>query len=212
MQCKVIPNLLLISYFIIILSLAGLAYIVSRKIPILMKLPLEPDSGIIVQKQKITIAEKAVDFVKEKIAHPNYLLVALGWLEKSLRKTRILFLKIDRYFISLISKSREKSREVAVKSKGWISQRRMKKIERLKMLADLRRTTEEKEEMLLSILKQNPKDIKAYKELGSLYLEQGNAHDAKAAFEETLKLNPDDELANEKIGEIEEAENKNNNE
>ena len=93
-----------------------------------------------------------------------------------------------------------------------MSQRRMKKIERLKMLADLRRTTEEKEEMLLSILKQNPKDIKAYKELGSLYLEQGNAHDAKAAFEETLKLNPDDELANEKIGEIEEAENKNNNE
>lgn len=199
---------MLIPYLIIIFSLAGIIYVVFKKIPVLMKLPLEPDNNF-AKEQEIPIAEKAVNFIKEKIAHPNYLLVVLGWLEKILRKTRILFLKIDRHFVSLISKSREKSREMAVKSKGWMSERRMKKIGHLKIMADLRRTAEDREEMLLAILKQNPKDIKAYKELGLLYLEQGNTHDAKAAFEEALKINPEDELANEKIEEMEKMESGN---
>jgi len=187
-----------IPYLIIILSLIGLACIIYRKIPTLIKLPLEPaENGA----PDVSLREKTVNIIKA-LAHPNYWLVFLGWLEKSLRKIRILFLKLDNFFISLIAKSREKSHEMAIKSREWMSERRMKKIDKLKMLADLRRTSEEKEEMLLSILKQNPRDIKAYKELGALYLEQNNLHDAEAAFKEALRINPEDEIAILKLEEI----------
>ncbi len=148
-----------------------------------------------------------MDMIKDKIAHPNYWLVFLGGLEKTLRKIRILFLKLDTFFISLIAKSRERSKDLTVKSKSWMSERRMKKIERLKLLADLRRTPGEREEVLLRILKQNPKDVKAYKDLGLLYMEQKNLQDAKAAFEEVIKINPEDELAKENLEEIKKAEN-----
>jgi tetratricopeptide (TPR) repeat protein len=161
-------------------------------------LPAEPAENA---APGVSLREKMVNLLKA-IAHPNYWLVFLGWLEKSLRKTRILFLKLDNFFISLIAKSREKSSEMAIKSREWMSESRMKKIDKLKMLADLRRTSEEKEEMLLSILKQNPRDIKAYKELGMLYLEQNNPHDAASAFEEVLKINPEDETAILKLEEI----------
>jgi len=189
---------LIIPYLIIILSIVGLVFIVSRKIPTLIKLPAEPDQNAL---PGVPLRERAVNLAKT-ISHPNFWLVFLGWLEKTLRKARILFLKLDNFFISLIAKSREKSSEMAEKSKEWMSERRMQKIGKLKMMADLRRTAEEKEEMFLSILKQNPRDIKAYKDLGQLYMDQGNTHDAEAAFKESLKINPEDEVAIAKIEEI----------
>lgn len=194
----IVHNSLIIPYLIIILSLAGLAFIVYRKIPTLIKLPAEPDENSL---PGVPLREKTVNLIKT-IAHPNFWLVFLGWLEKTLRKTRILFLKLDNFFISLIAKSREKSHEMAIKSKEWMSESRMKKIGKLKMMADLRRTSEEKEEMLLSILKQNPRDIKAYKDLGQLYMDLGNIHDAESAFKEALKINPEDETAILKLEEI----------
>lgn len=195
-----------IPYIIIILSLAGLVFIVFRKIPTLVKLPTEPVENSL---PKISLKERAANLAKN-ISHPDFWLVFLGWLEKVLRKVRILFLKMDSFFISLIGKSREKSNQMAIKSKEWMSERRTKKIEKLKMLADLRRTSEEKEDMLLSILKQNPRDIKAYKELGALYLEQKNIQDAQSAFEEVLKINPEDEVAIAKLEEIKTIFNENN--
>jgi tetratricopeptide (TPR) repeat protein len=192
-----------ISYLLIILSLLGIIILILKKIPVLIRLPLELPNG----QARTPLAAKTVSLIKDKIAHPNYWLVSLTWLEKFLRKIRIVFLKLDNFCISLIASSRQRSKELAIKSKVWVSERRMIKIEKLKLLADLRRTNEEKEEMLLSILKQNPKDIKAYKEIGTLYLEQENYQDAKSAFEEVLKINPDDEIAAEKIGEINRADN-----
>jgi len=187
-----------IPYIIIILGLIGIIVLVLRKIPTLVKISSEASASV----SSAPFTEKTVNLIKNKIAHPNYWLAFLNWFEKSLRKTRIVFLKIDNFFVALIAKSRESSKNLAEKSKTWVSERRMSRIEKLKMLAELRRTDEEKEDMLLSILRQNPRDIKAYKELGCLYLEKKNFQDAKSAFAEVLKINPEDELAKEKLEEI----------
>jgi tetratricopeptide (TPR) repeat protein len=195
--------LIFIPYIIIILSLIGIIVLILKKMSILAKISNESSAAV----SSAPFTEKTVNLIKEKIAHPNYWLAFLTWFEKSLRKTRIVFLKIDSFFVASIAKSRESSKNLAEKSKAWVSERRMKRIEKLKMLAEIRRTDQEKEDMLLSILRQNPRDIKAYKELGCLYLEKKNFQDAKSAFEEVLKINSEDELAKEKLKEINEAGN-----
>lgn len=192
-----------IPYIIIALSLAGIIALILKKMPVLAKISSESSASV----SSAPFTEKTVNLIRDKIAHPNYWLAFLNWFEKSLRKTRIVFLKIDSFFVALIAKSRESSKSLAEKSKTWVSERRMNRIDKLKMLAELRRTDEEKEDMLLSILKQNPRDIKAYKELGCLYLEKKNFQDAEAAFEEVLKINSEDELAKEKLKEINETGN-----
>jgi len=176
---------------------------VFRKIPALMKLPLErPENGL----PKISLKERMINLTKE-IARPDFWLIFISWLEKLLRKIRILVLRIDNFFIDLIKKSREKSLDWAEHSRDWMSQKRMKRIEKLKLMATTRITPEQKEESLLATLKQNPRDVKAYKDLGLIYLEQNNLHDAKAAFEEVLKINPEDEIAKEKLEHIKTLEN-----
>lgn len=189
--------LLIIFYLLMLLALLGIVAIVIRKIPVLTKLPLEPEGESLPKTQN-----GAIGFIKGVATRPHHWLMFFGWTEKLLRRTRILFLKIDSFFISLIAKSRNKSQELAVKSREWVSEKRMKKIGKLKLVAKLKMTTEQKEEHLLRSLRQNPKDIKAYRELGLLYLERKNYEDASAAFEEVLKLNSEDEVVRVKLEEI----------
>jgi tetratricopeptide (TPR) repeat protein len=192
--------LLLVSYLFMLLAILGIVIVVIRKIPVLTKLPAEPAEGE--EKSSLKPQNGAASLLKGVAARPHHWLMFFGWTEKALRKTRLLFLKIDSFFVSLIAKSRNKSQELAVKSREWVSEKRMKKIEKLKLVAKLKMTPEQKEEHLLRSLRQNPKDIKAYRELGLLYLERNNFQDAEAAFEEVLKLNPEDEAAKMKLDEI----------
>ncbi len=181
-----------------LLALFGIAAIAVRKIPVLTKLPAEPPGEEFSPK----VQNGAVGLLKGVATRPHHWLMFFGWTEKLLRKTRLLFLKIDSFFASLITKSRNKSQELAVKSREWVSEKRMKKIAKLKLVAKLNMTTEQKEEHLLRSLRQNPKDIKAYRELGLLYLERKNYEDAAAAFDEVLKLNFEDEMAKVRLEEI----------
>jgi len=194
---------MIVPYLIIISSLVVISVIILRKIPILVKLPPQPEQVF----EKEPIKEKVANVLKEKVARPRFFLLLLSSIEWFLKKVRLFFLEIDSFFVSLIARLREKSHQWSEKSREWMSQRRMKKIERLKLIADLSRTPEEKEENLLRTLKQNPKDVKAYRELGFLYLEQDNFQDAKAAFEEVLKINPDDEIAKQELDKINKIEN-----
>lgn len=191
-------SLLIFSYLFLVIGLIGALVIIFRKIPVLLKLPSQPDESY----QKLPLNNKASNLIKGIPSSPRYGLALLNITEKLLRRVRILFLRLDNFFVALINRSRNKSHDLAIKSKEWMSARRMKKIEKLKLMASLRTTPEQKEEGLLRSLRHNPKDIKAYKELGALYLEQKNYQDATAAFEEVLKINPEDESAKEKLEEI----------
>lgn len=55
------------------------------------------------------------------------------------------------------------------------------------------------EQKYIQIIAQDPKNIFAYQKLGSLYLEQDNQEDAKAAFKQILKLDPDNQEAKNKL-------------
>ncbi len=186
-----------IPYLFIVFGLSGIVYVVLKKVPVLLKLPAEPAEALPPQPLK----EKIVSRFKE-ISRLNYWVVFLSWIEKFLRRIRIIFLKLDNLIIGLISYLRKTSSALALTSKTWMSEKRKKRIEKLRMLIDLKRTSEEKEEILLRRIRQNPKDIKAYKEIGLLYLAEKNYSDAEAAFGEALKINPEDEMAKEKLEEL----------
>ena len=55
------------------------------------------------------------------------------------------------------------------------------------------------EQKYIQIIAKDPKNIFAYQKLGSLYLEQDNQEDAKAAFKQILKLDPDNQEAKNKL-------------
>ena len=61
----------------------------------------------------------------------------------------------------------------------------------------------EEERQLIEQLTQNTDDIDAYRRLGNLYVVAGNVRDARAAFTELLKRQPDDEEAFLRLGELE---------
>lgn len=60
----------------------------------------------------------------------------------------------------------------------------------------------EEEKKLLNQLAQEPNDLVAYKRLGNLYTVAGNTGDARAAFQQALKINPEDEEAQKRLEEL----------
>ena len=105
--------MLFIPYLLIIFSLAGIGFIVFKKIPLLVKLPAEPEAVLPRQSLK----EKLFNQLKE-VSRLNYWLIFLNWAEKTLKKIRILFLKLDNLVILLIAKLREISHNFTIKSKA----------------------------------------------------------------------------------------------
>jgi tetratricopeptide (TPR) repeat protein len=59
------------------------------------------------------------------------------WLEKVLRKIRVVLLKTDNLFVDLISRAREKSQVWTVRSRAWMEQHQLRKIKKLEILEKL---------------------------------------------------------------------------
>lgn len=118
------------------LSLFGIGIIVLRKIPVLLKLPTTPPDG-----QKPTFFLKVL-FQKiglriKGLRYSSYQPALSSWFEKTLRKLRLSILKIDNIFVGLIDRSREKSQIWTVRSRAWMEQHRLKKIQKLQVLEKL---------------------------------------------------------------------------
>jgi len=130
-------------WIIIIASFIGIVIIVLRKIPVLLKLPFNPPEEAISHSlpEKLKIRLKGLKY-------SSYQPMIADWLEKNLRKLRILILKIDNIFISLIGIVRERSQIWRVRSRAWMEQHQLKKIQKLKILEKL-----DKAEVLESIQK-----------------------------------------------------------
>lgn len=118
------------------MSFLGVGIIIFRKIPILLKLPITPPDG-----QKPTFFLKVL-FQKfslrlKGLRYSSYQPVLSAWSEKTLRKLRLVILKIDNIFVGLIGRSREKSQIWTVRSRAWMEQHRLKKIQKLQVLEKL---------------------------------------------------------------------------
>mgnify|MGYP000097136737 CR=1 FL=1 len=147
-------------------------------------------------------------------------------LEKILRKIRIQFLKLDQKLFFLIKKLREKS-DRALKSQGrqeWLdafksSKKTVQFISKAKKSISAKRKNVksavkktivgrtlrivDKEKKYIKAIAKNPKDIGSYRRLGLIYLEQKNYTDAKASFEQILKIDPKDREAKKELKKIE---------
>ncbi len=244
-----------LSIFAIVLivgGLAGIVFIVIRKIPILVKLQEIQSASPIGLGEKIKIGFKTLKY-------STYRPLVLGWVEKNLRKLRLLILKIDNFFIGLINQSRERSQVWQIRSRAWIEHRRLKKKEKLQVLETLDKVevseslekinqevakdedvafkekvetvangngikleeelpgvlenkenkeiaqeipVSDEEKKYIDLIAENHKDVKAYRALGFLYLNQKNYGDARACFRRVLKLEPQDEEVKIKLDEI----------
>lgn len=188
------------SYLIQILSsvsLISLIILISRKIPILMQLPRQPE---------VTAPHQTIWQWLVKLKLSEYFILLINLLEKGLRKIRVVFLRVDNLFIQLIQKTREKSQVLNIRYEAWIKQLTTRKVrvrheeekEKTLLVRDLRA----EEEILIRAIAKNPRDIASYRKLGDLYIEQKNYSDAREAFNRILKINPVDEEAMVRLEEI----------
>ena len=59
------------------------------------------------------------------------------------------------------------------------------------------------EKVYIDVIKRDPKNIRAYKGLGRMYKKQGNLKDARASFEQVIRIKPGDSEAREELKELE---------
>lgn len=228
---------------------------VVRKIPTLAKLsPSAPAAPAIGWGEKFKLRLR-------EIKYSTYRPLILNWLEKSLRKLRLLILKIDNLFINWIKSARHKSEIWTVRSRAWMEHRQLRKKEKAQVLEKLDKVEvsrelekikeevakeedkalkekietlngsvppagpeptkevsvlagnnnlalNEDEKKYIDLIAQNPKDVKAYRALGFIYLKQKNYSDARACFRQVLKIEPDDTGIKIKLNEIKGLRNK----
>ena len=212
-----------ILYFVIIGSLTGLAILAFRKAPLLAR--LSEEEMLILSRRKGII---------QKIQGANYKQHWLNFivnLEKLLRKTKIIFLKIENILSRWIEKLRNRSQVVAQKSKEWMKYKekkwrqrqdkdiskkaeeeiyvRVNKEERKVQpdeednlsISELKKPIKE-EQKWIDLIVENPKNITAYKFLGLLYWKQHNYADAKASLEMAVRLGSRDKKVKEILEEL----------
>jgi hypothetical protein len=97
-------NFEIISLALLVLSLAGLGVLVSRKVPELVAMP-EPEGIFLKEETKTKIKEKAKEVLKNRSNSFE------KFLQKFLSKTRILSLKAENKLSDWLRRLRERSTE-----------------------------------------------------------------------------------------------------
>jgi len=213
-----------ILYFLIASSLIGLGIIIFRKIPILANLSEEE---MIILARKKGIIQKM-----REINYKQYWFNLMVYLEKFLRRIKIVFLKIENLLGKWINWLRNRSQIMSQKSREWIKQRDIKKQKMEESLSNKtkdeisikvnkeeveNKIEQEEDDLSISELKkpikeeqkwinliiEDPKNITAYKFLGLLYWKQHNYLDAKNSLEMAVKLGSKDKKVKEILKELE---------
>ena len=156
--------------------------------------------------------------------------ISLKVLEKSLRRLKVVLLRLDNLTTRWLAGMRERSRQYAIRYSEW----RMQKYGVPKISFDysfvtdfenwfdgfyrryfrrgvgydraaLRDDLELREKVLVGSILQNPKDVDAYRALGLFYFEKNNYADALAAFEAIRKIDPTNSEAATRVAHIREA-------
>lgn len=125
------PYLLIFSLILLVAGLAGLLFMVARKVPTLVKLP--PPA---VTVPAVSISQRLKHGLKG-IKYSTYRPLILSGLEKLLRKVRLLILKVDNLFTHWIKSARHRSEIWTVRSKAWIEHSRQKSKEKAQVLEKL---------------------------------------------------------------------------
>ena len=126
---------LIFGLILVVSGIAGIFTLAYKKIPTLLNLPTDsPESGIFGGKINL---KNELKKKLETIKYFSYQPRVLQWLEKILRKIRVLILKADNLFIAWIGRARNESQVWTIRSRAWMEHRRLKKKEKTQMLENL---------------------------------------------------------------------------
>jgi len=170
---------------LVLVGLAGVVLVVARALPSISQIP-EPDI-----KTGAKIAEKVSSLAK-KVPWQKWFFGSVAFGLKQVRRALFAGLKKSE---KMVHAAQTRSRKFA--SEGGVDAL-PKFFDRIKK----RRAFLEEERKLLEYVGHHPDDAAAYKRLGTLYAISGNVKDARAAFEQSLRLNPDDQDILQKLEEL----------
>jgi len=136
----------------------------------------------------------------------EYRSLLLMEIEKSLRRTRLVFMKVDRWSDSLIKRIRRVHTNGKLNGNGVASQQIITEIASDKTetastppVSISQNFLKNEEEHLIIKIAQNPKDPNLYETLGDLYVEMNNFTDAKESYEAAIELSPQNETLKQKL-------------
>ena len=143
----------LILYFLIGFSLIGLGIIIYRKIPLLARLS---DEEMIILRRKRGVIQRL-----REINYKQHGLNLIVYLEKFLRRIKIIFLKIENLLSKWINRLRRMSQVMTQKSKEWVKQRELKR-------RTLRQAQNAKEKLSAGTNKEIPIQVNKEEEVSQL--------------------------------------------
>lgn len=197
----------LLPQIIIIISIAGIIFILAKKIPALSSFSDNKKISDINGDKKIKTPD-AIQKIWLKIKsfkYSAYFHKSLELSEKVLRKLKILFLKLENIISSWAESIRQQSQKVKIRREGiGIEVKSKNNKEKIHITASDSKTAQEQreleefkkaEEEFIQAITRNPRDAENYRKLGELYAQKNNIDDAREAFRQILKINPSDKDA-----------------
>ncbi len=191
---------------LIVISLVGIIIFLVKKAPEVAKLDREEEKN----KERSAISKKSIWSILRKKnieEHKDFNHRTLLFLEKTTKKLKVFFLKMENMFTdwgeSIRNKRKAREEEHVVRALELIEENKFsKEIEKSEALENGK--VEEREEesepkiekkdilekILVERIATNPKDIEAYERLGEYYFEIENWNYSKECFKQVLKLNP----------------------
>ena len=208
---------LLIPLLIIFVSGLAITAIIWRKRPYLKEMIItEGNNSEFNLSSKFSFLEYGEEFFPElsillkKIKIDRYKSIVLTEVEKFLRKTRLVFLRVDRVSDLLIKKVRkvhlngqlnghvaeEKSHEDNSAVTFSLANNKKEAYDTKPISPSFLKNEEQR--LIIEIAK-NPKDAHLYEMLGDLYTEMENFADAKESYEASIELNSQNESLKQKL-------------
>ncbi len=146
-----------------------------------------------------------IKVIFDKIKVHKYKSMWLMEAEKFLRRTRLVFMKVDRVSDSLIKKIRRVhvNHKLSAPSVAEVVEPKTESIPDQVQKQTMSPVFLKNEESRLIIeIAKNPKDGKLYESLGDLYTEMANWVDAKESYEASIALNPQNESLKQKLSSV----------
>jgi len=209
---------LFIPLLVFVLSILAIFLVISRKFVYLKK--LSPDvideSSLVPSAFMHSLWGELFSWFKN-IDIRGFSIEVLSFLEKTVRKLRLLVLKVDSFSHQLIARIRvsaeqRKKRKIVesqttpvrneIQAPQPTSTIRIIEDRSFRMGYDIERSKQylmEEEQRLIMAIAKSPKDAQLYKELGDVYMDMQEWDDALQSLEFALALDPEDTIIKKKL-------------
>lgn len=196
----------LIPLSIIVLSIAGLSYILIRKIKTLAHAGISYPSKNIIKEISSEEDVRGYDIISKIFASIGEGDTVFVFMEKFFRKMRVRLMKVENFLTNLADSLHKKNIERKLghdknaldANKAKESSTKKVSISRMGMGND----SSFDEQYWLGVLKHDPESAYPYRRLGEIYLAREDFSNARFMMQHALRLEPDDSELKQKIEEL----------